>query len=338
MQEAVMNSRLPEFDNWRLVVHEWNRVQGPYLQVRDSDVIWNLTRQSLVHYRFARLAETPILYGVTSTEGVSAGLSANSLWLSLWGGIPVGKEDDFINELLDLARREGKSRCSIGADEFHFTPGLPLESENNERLLTSLKKNDFKIVEAFDLVGELESEAVSNYIDEALTKAQKEGWRLIPAFNDAEKVSLHKYLATEFPGRWTREFEFYLKCEETKRAIWSSLLNDANQIVGFARIAIRNRFLPIEEGWTPGALRLPLHSDRESACLTNDGCLGPIGVSASQRGKGTGRLLLGLVLNSLRTSGAKRTCIDWTDAMKYYQPLQFRVVRRYGTAWRAPVF
>lgn len=332
-----MNSGLPEFENWELVAREWNRVQGSYLQIRESDLLWNLTRQALVHYRFTRLANTPVLYGVASSEGLTAGLSERSLWLSLWGEIPTGQEDNFISELLDLTRREGKSRCSIGADEFHFVSGVPLDSEANERLLNSLAKNDFKITEACDLVGDIESESVSKYIDEALQNSQKEGWQLRPALSDVEKDELLNFLTTEFPGRWTREFEFFLKSEETKRAIWSSLRNQNNQIVGFARIAVRNRFLPADEGWTPGALRLPLQPNRDFAWSLTDGCLGPIGVAASQRGKGTGRILLGLTLNSLRANQAKLTCIDWTDAMKYYQPLQFKVARRYGTAWRALV-
>jgi len=330
-----MNSGLPVFENGKLVAREWNRVQGPYLQVRNCDLLWNLTQQALVHYQFTQLANTPVLYCVASNNGVSAGLSDRSLWLSLWGEIPAGQEDDFINELLDLTRREGKSRCSIGGDEFHFVPGVPLESKANERLLRSLAKNDFKIAEACDFVGDIESETVSKYIDEALKNSRSEGWQLKAALSDAEKEELHAFLKTEFPGRWTREFEFFLKSETTKRAIWSSLRNQTNEICGFARIAVRNRSLPIDEGWTPGALRLPLVPDRNSAWSPTDGCLGPIGIAASQRGKGTGRILLGLTLNSLRLNQAKLTCIDWTDAMKYYQPLQFKVVRRYGTAWRA---
>ncbi len=327
-----MGSRNPALDEWKLVVHEWNRIQGPYLQVRDCDVLWNLTQQPLVQYRFARLANTPVLYGIASDEGLASGLSGSSLWLSLWGEIAAGAEDGFINELLDLVRREKKSRCSIGADEFHFVPGLPMESDLNKRLLDSLVRHDFKIVESCDLIGELESEAVSRYIDEAASRAESEGWQLLPASSPEEKEELRRYLAIEFPGRWTREFEYFLRYEDAKRAIWYLLRAPNRWTVGFARIAVRSRYQPLDEGWTPGALRLPLHTAPASGWSANDGCLGPIGVSSSQRGKGTGRLLLGLVLRSLRVNGAKRACIDWTDAMKYYSPLQFKIARRFGSA------
>jgi hypothetical protein len=80
----------------------------------------------------------------------------------------------------------------------------------------------------------------------------------------------------------------------------------------------------------PGALRFPLASGSVDSAL--DASLGPIGISASERGKGAGKVLLGLSLQLLLDKNAERLCIDWTNAYNYYKPLGLQVVRRYRSA------
>lgn len=330
-----MTAQSSEAHEWRRVLREWNEIQGPFFQVRECDILWNLKRQDLVTYLYTQLANTPVLYAVTSPIGSQAGLSTKSLWLSLWGKIPQGRESDFVRELLGLAESMQKTRCSLGGDDFHFLPGVPLNSiPSNAALVEALKLADFRIIEECDLVGDIENEAVSSYIANALDEAEKRAWKFAPADSLQEQRDLLLFLSTEFPGRWTREYEFHMKHPDSGRARWAALRDDHHTVIGFARTAVRKNQLPIVEGWTPAALRLPLSADPSSAWCAEDGCLGPIGIANSQRGRGAGRVLLGLVLKSLRENGAKRTCIDWTDALKYYEPLRFDVVRRYGSAWR----
>jgi GNAT superfamily N-acetyltransferase len=320
---------MPAFDLGAL--ESWNREHGAYLQLNEADLRWNLTGQNLMSYRPILLAGVPALFGVATAEGVKAGLSAKSIWLSYWGAIPTSHADAFVSEFLALAAREGKSRATFGADEFHFLPGIPLDSTSAE-LLAAARRAGFETKEECDFVGDIRSAAVQDYIN---TSGLKGGsWRFNPVDSKESQDRLHAFLSAEFPGRWTREFEFTRDRTDTARGLWMTLTRDTPEVIGFARHAIRGRVLPLAQGWTPGALRLPLHDQSPSTPDQNDGCLGPIGIAKSERGKGTGRVLLAATLKRLHENGAHRTCIDWTDALKYYEPLQFTIVRRFCCAWR----
>jgi hypothetical protein len=80
----------------------------------------------------------------------------------------------------------------------------------------------------------------------------------------------------------------------------------------------------------PGALRFPLAAGSVDSPF--DASLGPIGISSSERGRGAGKVLLGLSLQLLLDKNAERLCIDWTNAYNYYKPLGLQVVRRYRSA------
>lgn len=323
---------------WADVVSQWNRSHGPRLQIRDCDLQWNLSQQNLVRYRTTRLARVPVIVAVATPQGVAAGLLANSLWLSLWGEIPPGTETGFLRAFQDLAEREGKSRLVIGADEFHFLPGVPLGEPGGqgERFAQSLRDLRFEGSEVADFIGSLKTEPVATYIAESNAQAEEQGWRFEPVLDTAEKAAMAVFLAREFPGRWTREFQFWAERVDTRRAFWMALRLDSDAILGFARIAIRDRLAPLDTGWSPGALRLPLRAaDDESRGWTGqDGCLGPIGVASSQRGQGAGKVLLGKTLETLRKNNAGRVCIDWTNAFKYYLPLRLEQARTYWAAWK----
>jgi GNAT superfamily N-acetyltransferase len=318
---------------------QWNESHGPYFKVHDSTLYWNLNQQNLVTYKVAEITSVPIVYGVAAENGVSAGLPTRNFWLSLWGNIPAGKEDLFVKSLLELAKLEKKEKVIIGADEFHHVPGVPLPT--GEALIGALKRVGFQGAIEADFIGEVKSSSVTDYIRESEKLAKAQSLSLVPLKNQNDHAKLHAFLAKEFPGRWTREFEFWSGARiaasadpsETKRGLWMSLMRESNTLVGFARLAVRGQG-KFENGWTPGALRLPLSNTPASAWLATDGCLGPIGVAASERGKGAGKALLGLVLRTLRDRGAERICIDWTDAIKYYEPLHFEKAREYWNAWK----
>ena len=327
----------PESNEWKVLVRDWNQRRGPHLQIRESDWLWNLAEQSLVSYSWALLAGVPAILAHASESGLKAGLSAKSLWLSLWGEVSDASRAEFLSSLESLSSSLGKSRVSFGGDEFHFVPGVPVENASDAALVQDLKRAGFQTAEVCDFVGRIDrgesADAVAEYITEALEIARRERIELRPALTNVDQSTLGDFLRTEFPGRWSREYEFWIARDDAERASWSALIKNS-AIVGFARTAIRSRHRPDGSGWTPGALRLPLGDERESAWLEHDSCLGPIGVALSQRGQGTGRVLLGLVLDSLKRGHANRTCIDWTDALKYYRPLKFTIVRQYCSAWR----
>ncbi len=331
----------PEASDWKPVINQWNGTHGARLQIRACDVSWNFSEQDLVRYRCTKFGTIPVIFGITTPRGDAAGLSQASIWLALWGEIPHGRETGFLDDFKTLASAEGKKRLVMGADEFHFLPGVPLGTPDGDRLKAALEAAKFSGAEAADFVGPARSEKVDAYIADANAQAKNDGWRFMPVESLADEEALHSFLAKEFAGRWTREFDFWrlrrAGANDTQRASWHLLRRQGNEILGFARLALRRRLKPLDRGWSPGALRLPLRTaaDEGRDWLEGDGCLGPIGVATSQRGKGAGRVLLGHVLETLQGLGAERICIDWTNAFKYYQPLEFEISRRYWTAWKS---
>ena len=311
------------------VLRQWNRCHGPYFQIAEKHLLWNLREQDLVTYSSSMVGGVSTIYAVASPRGVSAGLAGGSLWFSLWGKIPAAREDDFARGLVELAAQLGKTRITMAGDEFHFLPGVP---EGDSRLIEALKSAGFEGVVAADFCGDVRTDAVTEYIKGAHEIAAKMKWRFTPVSTARELGELEEFLSQEFAGRWLREFRFWKSREDTRRGFWNVLRDDSGVVLGFARMAVRGRIENLDQGWNPGALRLPLRDG--VADEPRDSCLGPIGVATSQRGQGAGRVLLGFTLETLKSHNAGPICIDWTDAFKYYYPLQFEVVRKYWTAWR----
>jgi predicted GNAT family N-acyltransferase len=326
-----------EAQDWRPVVAEWNRTHGLAYQVRPSDVSWNFSEQDLVRYRVTKVATTSVIVATATPQGIAAGLSQPSLWLALWGEIPEGREPEFLDGFRALGKQEGKTRLVLGADEFHLVPGVPVTDIAGERLKAALQAAKFEGSEAGDFIGPAKSPKVDAYLNDAVAQANNDGWRFLPVETRDEEDALYAFLAKEFAGRWTREFAFWRSRQDTRRAYWHSLKHQGDEILGFARMAVRGKQKPLDQGWSPGALRLPLRTadDMKRDWLEQDACLGPIGVASSQRGKGAGRVLLGRVLESLQAHNAGRVCIDWTNAFKYYYPLGFEISRQYWTAWKS---
>jgi GNAT superfamily N-acetyltransferase len=303
----------------RDILSEWNRV--PQLKIRSSDLQWNLTEQNLVEYREAKLAGVDVLLAVATPMGVTAGLLAQGLWLSLWRNIPEGQEAQFVQDLLSLAKSWAKSNVTVGGDEFHFVPGVPLDHPSSAGLLAALQAANFKGSEVVDLVGDLGSAAVANYIDEASALARERNLQMLAA-SPEDLDGLESFLGKEYPGRWSREFKFWRSRSDTKKAQWHLLQDSQKTLLGFARIALAGQSI---SGWNPGALRLPLANQYQQT----DSCLGPIGLAASEQGKGLGRVLLGLTLRQVRELGGQKICIDWTNALRFYAPLGFNLRNRY---------
>lgn len=321
-------------------------MQSSRCAVRECDVLWNFREQTRVLYRGIRLGSTPVIYGIATEHGVASGLSATSLWLSLWGSIEPGKEPEFVDQFLRLGQEEKKKRLAVGGDEFHLVPGIPLIGDSGIRLKDALLKRGFSGADAFDFVGDLFSGAIQNYIEQANGAALAEKWDLRSVDSRNDTAALERFLQKEFPGRWAREFAVLNEYRDMGRSFWATLHKGSSEAVGFARMAVRGRLEPLDHGWSPGALRLPLRMvERDSRLWTeHDACLGPIGVAVSQRGLGAGKILLGYVLaqlqrevNKLTTPGdnAGRVCIDWTNAIKYYEPLKLEQSRHFWTTWRS---
>lgn len=313
----------------RVLLEDWNRCHGAFYQVEESDLRWNLTAQDWVHYAVRTIADVPVLTATATAAGEAAGISAKTLWLSLYGEIPSRRQENFIHELIALARLQGKTRVTLGGDEFHFLSGVPSDESAGESFVRALAAAGFSGAEAVDFVGPLRGAMMDSYIGEAESGGQAAGLSLTEVGPERESA-LAEFLVREFPGRWEREFRFWKNRPDTGRAFWNLLQDSGGKAVGFSRLAFRGRIPDLQQGWNPGALKLPLGKARSYA----DSCLGPIGISASERGRGAGKILLGLSLKKLRQIGAEDLCIDWTHAYNYYTPLGVRVSRKFHSMWK----
>jgi hypothetical protein len=311
------------------VLREWNRCHGAFYRAEESDLRWNLEEQPYMRFEAVTLAGTNAIVCETAPAGVAEGILEKGIWVSLFGKVPRGLEDDFAGAAEALARARGRERIAIGSDEFHFVPGIPIDEPDGVFLADSFVARGFSSKECADYVGSPSGAAASAYARDACEEAARRGWTLRPAETASDREALGAFLLREFPGRWHREWRFQLARSDAGRAFWSLLRDESGTVLGFSRLAKRGR---IAGGWTPGAMRLALSA--EEARSGTDSCLGPIGISKSERGKGAGKILLGLSLQELRSQGAALTCIDWTDAFAYYAPLGFAVARRWRCVWK----
>lgn len=314
-----------------VLLDQWRECHGAFYQVRREDVVWNFSAQDLVRYEFVELGGVPCLIATATDKGAEFGISSKTLWISLFGRLDPGGSTTFVEAAEKFAKDRAKTRLMYGGDEFHFLPGVP-EDPMGDELIYACRSRDYQEADSADYVGKLQTTAVTQYITTAQTQASQLGWSLIEVARPDGEEKLREFLQSEFKGRWSREFEIWRSRTDTSRAFWNILKNEQGIVVGFSRLGVRGRYSP-GEGWSPGALRLP-QSEEAIPDLSTDACLGPIGVSSKERGRGAGRILLGLSLQNLLSKNAERLCIDWTNAYNYYKPLEFQVVRRYRTLWK----
>lgn len=315
------------------VAKEWNGCHGAFYRVEESDLRWNLERQSWLDYRVAAVAGVQVLLASASTEGIKAGIPSKTLWLSLHGPVPAGKEQEFVQGLVRAAREAGKARLQIGGEEFHFVAGVPSDEGEGARLAAAFSAEGFNAADAADFGGRLNDPRMTAYISESEGLAEKAACRLDRAESAGDSLELGEFLLKEFPGRWEREFRFWKTAPDTSRAFWNLLRDSRGKLLGFSRLALRGRIPDLGSGWSPGALKLPL-DDKSPARAYADSCLGPIGISATERGRGAGKILLGLSLRELSLNKADRVCIDWTNAYNYYIPLGVRYLRKFHSTWK----
>jgi hypothetical protein len=303
---------------------EWNDCRGAFFRLRREDFCWHQEMQDWLEYFHREIDGAIVLFAHATVKGVAAGISDKTLWISLWGDLSK-KSDSVLEYSIELAKKMQKTRLHIGGDEFHFVPGIPIEEK---ALNQSAERLGFQFSEAADFSGTLNSDTLKKYLEENTKFSQLGGWDL-NLLTEENFENFFQYMRKEFPGRWAREFSFWREKKNVDRAFWNILVNEKKEIKGFSRLAIRGENT---NSWIPGALRFPLFP--EGGDSNTDACLGPIGISSSERGKGVGKILLALSLQKLLIRGADRVSIDWTNAYNYYIPLGLKMVRNYRSAWR----
>lgn len=306
---------------------DWNRCHSAFYHLTEDALLWNLERQDWLRYSLIDAAGVLVLVAEAAPAGAAAGLSSKTLWVSLFGAVPVGGEYAFVTALLAEQKARGKTRLAFGGEEFHFVSGLAHAEEAERRMLPVLERMGFQGAEAVDYAGSLATAELRHYVSDACRVAEGDGWKLSVAASPEARAELGAFLRANFAGRWEREFRFWAAREDTGVAFWNLLRDREGQLLGFSRLGLRGS----ESGaWLPGALRLPL---AENAAKSTDACLGPIGLAPAARGRGAGKVLLGLSLQLLLDRNAERVCIDWTNAYNYYKPLGLPVVRNFRSVW-----
>lgn len=154
------------------LLSQWNRCHGAFYQVRECDLRWNLNEQEYLTYQVRNCDGVPILCAVATKVGIAHGIPSHTFWLSLYGEILPGREASFVSALEKMAQEAGKTRVAIGADEFHFLPGVPDDDENGGRLRQALQQAGFQGVEAVDFIGNLESETVAKLVQTSEEQAK----------------------------------------------------------------------------------------------------------------------------------------------------------------------
>jgi len=206
---------------------------------------------------------------------------------------------------------QGARVYHLGGDSYHFFPGLPLDGSPASKALdafleaSGFEKNRSPIEE--DLIADL------SRIDLPTLARQSplaSGYRFL-LYEDALREATESFLRLEFPGRW--HFDTIEALDAGMRGIDLALLQEeaSGDIVGFSRI------------YDSGSPLLGPGLYWRALMGASPGALGPIGVSASVRGKGLGLALLRLCLEELAKRGVEATVIDWTDLGAFYAKMGF---------------
>ena len=321
----------------------WNESASKNTQIRTEDLVWNFFNQDLVNYEFVEISSGGLVGKFLTThatdEGVFQKIPKENFWISLWCFNDIELLDlegqTVLENLVKSIQGRGFKKITFGGDEFHFLPGAPNENSTCKKLSEILNKMNFQFYEVADLGGELPySLNTASPVTDLIIKSNqllKGKFQIEEVATENQKKDLQEFLKTEFPGRWLREYECWLNgIDSENRATWLLLRESTTDrpngsTIGFSRSAIRKSVNCNSPSWSPGAIRLPIIADWN----VHDGCLGPIGVAKSQRGKGAGSIILGQTLFQLIKKKTKNICIDWTDAFGYYEKLSFQRIRNY---------
>lgn len=284
-------------------VRQWNASASSEWKLLEKEAVWNLQHNKLFDYEWL-FASGHIEDGALLLAEVKSPskIPSKTLWIHFFF-TPTRNVSQNLEKLLTLALEKCKSlkkmRLSFAADEFHLFPGMPLVS-----IFAEAWKEKFVTHEVCDLLVDLNSE-----------KAKKiaKGYAALQFINASEAEN---FLREQYPGRWSREYLYTQDKILNDGSRWYFLCEGKN-ILGFVRLTMRQaRCRPL------AAMKF----------VVADCSLGPIAVRKDLQGKGIGRNLLAAAIAQLKSEGAQMLCIDWTDAVSFYQPLGRVAVRKYLAA------
>ncbi|MED2974142.1 GNAT family N-acetyltransferase [Fictibacillus sp. B-59209] len=208
-----------------------------------------------------------------------------------------------LNEAEASLRRSGIRQVQIGADFFHYFPGVPSEDVHTRKWFE--KKGYVPSGEEFDLLFEGDNKWILSE-DPSVR---------FPILKPEERDRLLTFLSRTFPGRWEYEAHHYFRSGGTGREFIVAKENE--NIIGFCRINDPSSpVLGPNVSWYPsfnGTL----------------GGIGPLGISPEYRGKGLGKKIVARGMRVLFDRGVSHLVIDWTTLVDFYSKLGFSVWKSY---------
>lgn len=221
----------------------------------------------------------------------------------------AGSAKRLFDEVIPILRGKGIQKLIFGQDSRHLFPGCPKEWPELMALLDEL---GFEVVN--DQV-DLERDMATYVAPEGVLAPIAPPVSVRPC-QPEDLTALRRFFSDEFPGRWEYDVQQKWNLEGPDTVIG---LFEEDRCVGFALLQQDGCQMPIGgavwgvdlgPGW---------------------GALGPIGISKSVRGRGLGDALLAAALEILRDRGARRSIIDWTTLIDFYNKHGFQVNRNYQT-------
>lgn len=192
----------------------------------------------------------------------------------------------------------------VAQDLNNFFAGIP---EPTEKSVSFFEKQGFTVNKSFfwDLCSDLSKNDLGQY--KSLVNLTNEYKTVCADKSDIPAIS--EFMKKEFPGRWDFEVSQTFTDGNLGHIL---LLKSKDAVKGFCRVRC---------GSDTNGNEFYLGSD----C----GALGPIGISKDIRKQGLGLRILYDALNYLKTSGAHKTNIDWTELKDFYGILGFEPWRTY---------
>lgn len=214
-------------------------------------------------------------------------------------------------------QNHGAASISLGSDYRHFFPGLPIDDSSETKETGAFFEKRGYVPGDFEY--DLEADLRDIDLDPSAEAAFSVPGYRFSLCGDEMRTKALAFLSKTFPGRWHREIAEAFEAGMEGNDLALALREKDDLPVGFARICgIKSACL------SPGLFWRGLLGD-------HPGALGPIGIAPLFRGQGLGLALLRGSLASLKSRGARRVIIDWTDLTGFYGKMGFAPWKTYLT-------